>query len=146
MESGGTTRRVAINQPQMGKISSHSSCLANRVPSIVDPRHLLRSCRNTPLRRAVGASTLPYAFAIFASIPNSRRKNISSRCFTRFLMSLLTILFHGAHYIIFRRQSTSILTFRAATLQTRPSHCAWYFWILRDTSSNWLRVIQPWFL
>lgn len=33
------------------------------------------------------------AFAIFASIPNSRRKNISSRCLSRFLMSSFTTLY-----------------------------------------------------
>ena len=61
MESGGTTHRVAINQPPMGKISSHPSGLADRVPGIVDPRHLLRSRRNTPLRRAGGAKDVRVA-------------------------------------------------------------------------------------
>ena len=32
------------------------------------------------------ASTPPSAFAILSSIPTCRRKNISSRCFSRFLM------------------------------------------------------------
>ena len=58
---GESTHRVTINQPPMGKISSHPSCLADRVPGIVDPRHLLRSRRDTPLRRAGGAEDVRVA-------------------------------------------------------------------------------------
>ena len=45
----------------MGKISPHPSCLADRVPGIVDSRHLFRSRRDTTFRRAGSAEDVRVA-------------------------------------------------------------------------------------
>ena len=75
------------------------------------------------LRFESNASTWPSAFAIFASIPISRRKNISSRCFSRFLMS--------AQGLIYKSLADS-----KNKIRDQPSHIQFIIMLLNSASNT----------
>ena len=97
-----TTLRAAWSDQQCSDVVKHTPAHQQH-PCQGRKRHGIRiskaSCGYKSTTDGQNIITLPSAFSIFASIPNSRRKNISSRCFSRFLMSLVGVRIFLLHFL-----------------------------------------------